>query len=474
VRVFGLTIGRTKASVSTADAGLASLSTPSSWRSWFPIISEPFTGAWQRNMSMRTDDVLSYSAVSACITLIASDIGKLRAKLVQETSPGIWEETKNPAYSPVLRSPNHYQIRNDYVEQYITSKLVTGNAYVLKERDNRNVVTGLYVLDACRVKPLVAGNGEVFYELSEDPLSGVKQDVRVPASEIIHDVYWAPYHPLCGISPLMYSGLAAVQGLNVQKSSATFFGNGSTPGGILSTPGTLNPEEARNYQEQWEQQFSGSDNAGKVAVLAGDWKYSPLTMSAQDAQLIEQLRWTAEDVCRAFRVPAYMVNVGPVPALANVEALTQQYYNQCLQSLIEKFEAHLDRGLSLSEQLGTELDLEGLLRMDSASRVAAAKESANGGGMTFNEVRKRYHGLGPVPGGDAVLSQQQNFSIEALAKRDARPDPFATGPKAPPAPPPAAPPPAAAAGDGGQKDLPLDFISAHATLLCAKSLSVAA
>jgi hypothetical protein len=75
---------------------------------------------------------------------------------------------------------------------------------------------------------------------------------------------------------------------------------------------------------------------------------------------------------------------------------------------------------------GTEFDLDDLLRMDSGSRVTAAKESANGGGMTFNEVRKRYHGVGPVPGGDVVLSQQQNYSLEALAKRDAMADPFAS------------------------------------------------
>ncbi len=53
--------------------------------------------------------------------------------------------------------------------------------------------------------------------------------------------------------------------------------------------------------------------------------------------------------------------------------------------------------------------------------------------MTFNEARKRFHGLGPVEGGDTVLSQQQNYSLAALAKRDAQPDPFGMTPA--PAPP---------------------------------------
>ena len=75
------------------------------------MIHEPFTGAWQRNIEVRADTALTYSAVYACITLIASDIGKLRLRLVQQDSNGIWTETENPAYSPVLRKPNRYQTR---------------------------------------------------------------------------------------------------------------------------------------------------------------------------------------------------------------------------------------------------------------------------------------------------------------------------------------------------------------------------
>src|SRR6266576_7305954 len=69
---------------------------------WFPIINEPFTGAWQRNLSERRESVLAFGAVYAVVTLIASDIGKIRLRLVQQDSNGIWEETTSPAFSPVL------------------------------------------------------------------------------------------------------------------------------------------------------------------------------------------------------------------------------------------------------------------------------------------------------------------------------------------------------------------------------------
>ena len=91
------------------------------------------------------------------------DIAKLRIKLAEKDANDIWSETTNPAYSPVLRRPNDYQTRNQFWESWVLSKLSRGNTYVLKVRDNRNVVTALHILDPTRVQPLVSDDGTVFY-----------------------------------------------------------------------------------------------------------------------------------------------------------------------------------------------------------------------------------------------------------------------------------------------------------------------
>ena len=129
---------------------------------WFRLF-ESFAGAWQTNTVVDRNLVLSYHAVYACITLIASDIAKLRMKLVEQDATGIWAEIESPAYSPVLRKPNSIQTRIQFWEAWIISKLIRGNTYVLKVRDNRRVVVALYVLDPTRVVPMISDDGEVFY-----------------------------------------------------------------------------------------------------------------------------------------------------------------------------------------------------------------------------------------------------------------------------------------------------------------------
>jgi phage portal protein BeeE len=110
-------------------------------RSWTPlVVREPYTGAWQENVELRPENALAYFAVFACVTLIASDIAKLQLRLVEQDDDGIWHETSNPAYSPVLRNPNRYQTTIKFLERWMVSKLVAGNTYVLKQRDARGVV----------------------------------------------------------------------------------------------------------------------------------------------------------------------------------------------------------------------------------------------------------------------------------------------------------------------------------------------
>jgi len=423
---------------------------PISGGGWWPVVRESFSGAWQRNEELRVQNVLTYAPVYACVTLIATDIAKCRLKLVEQDADGVWSETQNSAFSPVLRKPNHFQNRIQFYQHWLTSKLIHGNTYVLKQRNNRggpesgNVIAE-YVLDPTRIKVLVAPDGSVFYALAVDNLAGLTdEDIKMaaPASEIIHDPMVPLYHPLCGVSPLSACALAALLALKIQNDSLNFFSNSAQPGGILTAPQFIKDETAKRLKEQWEINFTG-ENAGKVAVLGDGLKFEPMRQNARDAQLIQQLNWTGLDVCTAFHVPPYKIGIGDPPPYNTSEHINQQYYSECLQVLFETIELLQDEGIGLSvngqpQRLGTEFELDDLLRMDTATRVKAASDSIGGGGMTLNEARKKYHGLKKITGGDAVYIQQQNFSVEALAKRDAD-DPFSKPPT--PTPPPATPNP---------------------------------
>lgn len=388
---------------------------------WWNVLREPFLGAWQRNVEIRTDTALSFSAVFACTTLIMSDIGKTCLRLVEQDMNGVWVEVENPAFSPVLRRPNRYQTFQQFAETWVASLLNSGNTYALKARDRRTVVTSMNVLDPSRVTPLVAQDGAVYYELKRDDLSGIGQEtVTVPASEIIHDRIHCLFHPLVGVSPIFACSLAAGQGLSIQNNFNKLVSNGSIPGGVLTAPGAISDETAKRLADYWNTNFTG-DNVGKVAVLGDGLEYKGMAWNAVDLQLVEQLKLTAETVCSAYHVPPYLVNIGPPPPYANVEPLIQSYYSQNLQARFKAIEGGLDYGIGLGKDFGnnygTEFDPDDLIWLDAAAKSKAAQDGIGSGGMSPNEARKRYYGLGPVSGGETPYMQNQMWPLKQLSER---------------------------------------------------------
>lgn len=417
-----------KAAVAWVSKQLA-LSGVDSGRGWITLFRSDL--GWQNDTKITQDEAIACSPVYSCVTLIASDIGKICLRLMSLDN-GIWVETTSPAFSPVLRKPNHYQTRQQFIETWVISKLLHGNAYILKVRDGRGVVVALYVLDPNRVTPLVAPNGAVYYQLQRDDLSKLPNDMpAIPASEIIHDRMECLFHPLVGISPLFAALLSAKQVLRIQQNSERFFRNQSRPGGMLTAPDTIDDETAARLKAEFEKNFSG-ENMGRLFVGGDGLEYKPLADSAVNAQLVEQLKLSAEQVCSAFHVPAYMIGAGPIPSYNNVQALSTQYFSQCLQKLYNAIEDLLDDGLGLSfSGYRIEFDIDDLLRMDSSAQAEVLTKMVGGSIMTPNEARRKFN-LAPLTGGDTVYLQHQQYGIEAIAERDAdkpfsKPVPATTG-----------------------------------------------
>lgn len=401
-------------------------STTQAVSNWWSTIHEPFAGAWQMNATEENrQTLLKFPAIYSCVTGISRDISKMPWKLMEKDGDGIWNEMESRSpWLPLLRKPNHFQIPLEFVESWVVSLLIHGNSYALKERDDRGIVTRLYILEPTRVTPLVANDSAVYYELKTDYLSGVNEDflqnlfdrwgrIAIPAKEIIHDKMTPLWHPLIGVSPLYAAALAGTMGRRIQDDSTQFFANAALPGGIITGPARISDAAATRLKTAFEANFGGA-NRGKIAVLGDNLSFVPMRQTADNAQLTEQYKNVIEDVARAFHYPMWKLG-GSMPPYTHPDVAQTQYYQDCLHPLVQSMEEHLRDGLHLPEGQAVWFDEDELMRMD----IGALYESNNkaSGWMKMNEQRKRAN-LRPESYGNTVWKQEQDHSSEALENRD--------------------------------------------------------
>jgi HK97 family phage portal protein len=377
---------------------------------------------------------LTFPAVFTSIDTISSDIARLPMRHFRRPEGGERIEVENSAALRVLEQPNGYQTRFDMMKQFIASQLYRGNAYLFAKRNRRYEIDELHVLYPDHVWPYRSG-GEVFYDVGAQPLAEIDARRMLTSRECLHHRMLTLADPLIGITPLMAAALSTSAGLAILQQSERFFNQMARPSGVLQTAGKLDPQKAQEIKERWNAVYKGPGNAGDVAVLEQGLEWKALAITAVDSQLIDQLRYTVEDVARVYRLPLFMLGDLTKVSYNSSEQLVRIYHSGCLVAHMVAIEDRLSQFFGMTGRTEwLEFDTDYLFRTEMVARIEALAKSIQGGVRTPNEARA-IEGLNSVPGGDAIFMQQQMVPVEVLA---ARTDLIAKPPSGGPSPMPAA------------------------------------
>lgn len=399
-------------------------------------------GSWQmnRNAPGRGFDLMAFSAVYACVNTIASDIAKLPVQIFELEDDGSRTLLRDDFYAELMRVPNDYQTAADFIQTFVQSYLMQGNTYCYcGQRNGRGEVTALHVLNPTRTTPLINDEtGAVFYECRRDVLAGLMDEMQVvPERDMIHHrLPLLPGYPLIGVTPIFAASASSGLGLQILRESQQFFGNASRPSGLLSTDQPMDEDLAQRLKQKWDEAYRGQE-FGKTALLSGGMKWQPLTITAQDAQLIEQLRYSVEDVARVFRVPPFMLGDMSKVSYRNTEQLGRAYLTNCIGWHIEALQQRFARAFDFTRRFELRFDLSAMLRTEIDVRFAAYNQGISGGWISPNEVRAQ-EGLPPAEGGEEPRMQMQ---MVPLSQADGPPEPApapapADAPEEDPPPPP--------------------------------------
>ena len=185
-----------------------------------------------------------------------------------------------------------------------------------------------------------------------------------------------------------------------------FFANGAQPSGVLEHPGTI--KDPQRVRDSWMSQFGGSANSNKIAVLEEGLKYTPVSISPEQAQFLETRKFQINEIARIFRVPPHMVGDLEKSSFSNIEQQSLEFVKYTLEPWLVRWEQSIQRTLFSAEEKKTHFvrfNVEGLLRGDYASRMNGYAVGRQNGWMSANDIRE-LENLDRIPaeeGGDLYL-----------------------------------------------------------------------
>jgi HK97 family phage portal protein len=382
------------------------------------------------------------ATVEACVWAYIRAIAQLPGYHKRELGNGGTETINTSALSRLLRAPNGYQTPSDFLVHLIRSLLYTGNSYWIAQRNDRQEVEALHWTDprACRVREVkVQGQvfSEIFYEIGDNPLLNMTSlagnSLVVPARDVLHVKLDTRRNPLIGETWLSALAPEMATYNAICHSAATFSSNMSRPSGVLTTDLQIKQPDVEALRARWNEQAKGL-NAGGVPILTHGLKFQPISISAEDAQIVEQQKLTDRKIASVFGVPAILLGITDTTTQKSTETIMAEWLASGLGFVINHIEQAFDKFIGLATSPAgrewTEFDTRMLLRSMFKDRIDGLARGVQGGIYSPNEAR-RLEGLPEAEDGDEPRVQQQVVPLS-----------FANTPPPAPSPPvPAALPP---------------------------------
>lgn len=350
---------------------------------------------------------LQISTVWACVRLIAETIATLPMALYDKRSGVAVVAEGNPIHELISLQPNADQTPVEFWECVVASLLLHGNAFVYLSHAAGKVVS-LEFLAPNRVTVRRLNSGAIEYAyLGRQGTPQVFAD-----GEVMH-IRGFGTDPLHGLSPLDMGRNVFGAAMAADESASKMFANGIKLGGVLSTDQVLKPEQRKDIRDDMTTQFSGAINSGKTMVLEAGMKYQQVSMTPEDAQMLETRGFNVEEICRWFRVPPYMVGhtTNSTSWGSGMEQQMIGFLTFTLLPWMKRIELSINRWLLVPGErryLYAKFNPEGLLRADSSARAAFYSAMTQNGIYTRDDCREKENL--PRRGGNAdELTVQSNL-----------------------------------------------------------------
>jgi HK97 family phage portal protein len=365
-------------------------------------------GVASSGVTVSATSAMRVSAVAACVAKISGAIVSMPLHVYR---------LKNDIPERLPRDALWYLLNEQCSPQYTAAsmwegvsmaQLLRGDAYALIKRGINGSFREILPLPWGSVSP-------------QRTLEGVRYYVNLPShgittwfdpSDILH-------FPGLGFDDATMQSMSVIQygarnaignSIAMDTYSGKFFENGAHPSIILNSDKVMSPAQIATLQNAFTAKYAGMENAHRLPlVLTEGVTAKEISLSADDAQLLEARKFQVLDVARAFGVPGFLINesTGATSWGSGIESIGRSFVQYTLQPWLRKIEQEINRKL-FPRDTGrfVEFYRDALIEGDSAAQAAYFRSALGGPGigdgyMTQDEVRKVKR-LPPVEGGSEL------------------------------------------------------------------------
>ncbi len=377
-------------------------------------------------ISVTPETALTFTAYFAGVNNLSTDIASLPLEVWKTGRSGRKRVPTDPRYDIVYCEPNEDTTSIRFRTAQMGHVISWGNSYSEIERWGNGDPAALHLLSPKPqdTRPVRSRSGKLFF------LTEGGRGPTLRAEDVLH-VAGMGWDGMVGYSVVAMGRQAIGLGIAAEQFGASFFGNGSTPRGVLEKDGKLSSEAMERLRENWERVHQGTVNANRIAILEEGLKWKATDVPPEDAQFLETRKFQVLEIARLLNMPPNKLGDYSESHLANLEEANLDYLNCTLRPWLIAVEQEYNRKLFSRDErrrgLHVRHDRSELMRGNTQSRTMRNQAMRNGGALNSDEWRED-EGMNPLADGrgKVYVMQGQYRPIDQLG--DGSPSPALPAP----------------------------------------------
>jgi HK97 family phage portal protein len=387
------------------------------WNTLEGFFPSHFDSGWyQRGYSPGSERTFNPD-VSAAISLYKRALMAVPATHVKRNSDGASVEVfSTSALSEVIFRPNIYMTWAEMIGVIVDGLLTKGEFACFVEEDGRGRQSTLHPLHDFQM--IAAEDGSIFYQINFHDMNSHLAEpwkewtdeqgrMYIPQRYVVHGRFEVdPRNPLRALGPLHSYANSIGLGSVLRAGQEAFHSNKGQPSGVLTTDASLTSEQATRLRERWNE-MSQKMKQGETPILSNGLRFQPVSVSANESQVVQLLGFTTKDIAKAFGIPPIMLGENSGVTYNNLEQLLYGWRTTGLLSICMVIEQAFEYTFKLPKYEEMVLDIGDLARSEVMNKAEMLKGLVLNGIMKPNEARAKLD-LAPVPGvADELVSQAQ-------------------------------------------------------------------
>lgn len=353
----------------------SSLSNPAQWL--IDALSGIFGGANDSGQAVTTTTALQIAAVKDCVAKIADGVSNMTLRLYREEENGSRKAIFDLNAIKLLNEPNSYQNKSEFLNWIALCLAYRGNSYAAITRDQYDNPIGAWPLNPDQTRVTMdKETGKLQYT------SGAK---TYDAENVLHFKVFCSDTPYMGKSPIQEFAQSLGITLAAKSSQAKIYKTGSLKF-LVKTQAKLEDNQRTTLRQSLENVINGNQLTAALPLGA---EIDKISMTPQEAQFIETMKYSDKDIARMFGVPAALIDAEV--GTADIEELLQHFYATTLSKYAIVIQEELERKLLKEAEKPNhyfKFNFNSMLRAKSSARMEFYSKAIQIGVLNSNEIRR--------------------------------------------------------------------------------------